>query len=106
MKDQPTLETKFINGGVPERHPIKPKPKAKASKPKPQPAPPTPAIPAGLADLAPPEPRKNLVMNMPLGLITRLKSAAHTYSLKTGRRVTQQMIVETAIAAWLASNQS
>jgi hypothetical protein len=45
--------------------------------------------------------RKNIVFNLDLRDIAALKDRAHEESKKTGRRVTQQSLVDTALKAYL-----
>jgi hypothetical protein len=64
----------------------------------------------GLVEVAPaPDPgllRQNVVFRLRLADIRELKERAHRESMQTGRRVTQQALVDAALAAFLYSKKS
>ena len=71
---------------------------------KPQAAPATPRRPVAVTRPAappPPEVRKQMVMMLPVAVINDLKARAWKDSLAAGVRVSQQMVVETALRKYL-----
>lgn len=90
MKSKPNIDA-FLEGGDVEK--AKPARRSRASLPKsPEPAP-------GVAQAV--EFRKPMVMQMPISLIEDLKRRAYELSSRSGRRVTQQQLVEEALRRYL-----
>jgi len=85
MKTKPNIDAFLEGGGAAER-------------PK-QPAPSRPEV----ATAPPSEFRKQMVMQLPVALINDLKRRALEQSVSTGRRVTQQQLVEEALKKYLYS---
>jgi hypothetical protein len=78
MKSKPNIDA-FLEGGATEKTS-----KAGAAQP-----------------AAAPEFRKQMVMQLPIGLINDLKRRALELSVRTGRRITQQQLVEEALRKFL-----
>lgn len=67
-----------------------------------QPMPATNSRPEPAASMAPPtEFRKQMVMQLPVALINDLKRRALEQSVSSGKRVTQQQLVEQALKKYL-----
>lgn len=81
MKPKPNIDA-FLDGGAAGERPAKAesKPRERAAE-----------------ALAPPEFRKQVVMQLPIALINDLKQRALDESVSTGKRVTQQQLVEEAL---------
>jgi hypothetical protein len=84
VKSKPNMDA-FVEGG------------AAADRP---PVPPSRVRPAAGA-AAPTEFRKQMVVQLPIALINDLKRRALDQSVSTGRRVTQQQLVEEALRKYL-----
>jgi hypothetical protein len=82
MKAKPNIDA-FLDGGAAGERPAKvePKPRERVAE----------------APAAPPEFRKQVVMQLPIALINDLKQRALDESVSTGKRVTQQQLVEEAL---------
>jgi hypothetical protein len=87
MKSKPNIDS-FLEGGA-------------ASDRQPKPAMPPRSEPA--ASVAPTEFRKQMVMQLPVALINDLKRRALEQSVNSGKRVTQQQLVEEALKKYLYS---
>ena len=87
MKSKPNIDAFLEGGAATERQP---KP---ATNPGPEP---------GLS-VAPTEFRKQMVMQLPVALINDLKRRALEQSVSSGKRVTQQQLVEEALKKYLYS---
>jgi len=83
MKSKPNIDAFLEGGAATER---RPKPDATARRP---------------AAAAPTEFRKQVVMQLPIALINDLKRRALEQSVSSGKRVTQQQIVEEALKRFL-----
>jgi hypothetical protein len=83
VKSKPNIDAFLEAGAATEGRAAKPK----ASSPEP------PAVPSDF--------RKAMVMQLPVALINDLKRRALELSLSSGRRVTQQQIVEEALRRFL-----
>lgn len=88
MKSKPNIEA-FLGGGAATGRQPKP-----AANPRAEP----PATAAG-----PTEFRKQMVMQLPVALINDLKRRALEQSVSSGKRVTQQQLVEEALKKYLYS---
>ncbi len=84
MKPKPNIDA-FLDGG------------AATERPKPEPA----ARSIVAAPEAPTEFRKQMVMQLPIALINDLKRRALEQSVSSGKRVTQQQLVEEALKKYL-----
>jgi hypothetical protein len=88
MKSKPNIDA-FLEGGAAADRPPKPATNARAEPP---------------ASIAPPtEFRKQMVMQLPVALINDLKRRALEQSVSSGKRVTQQQLVEEALKNYLYS---
>jgi hypothetical protein len=87
MKSKPNIEA-FLEGGA-----------ATDRQPKPAPNPRTESA----VSTAPTEFRKQMVMQLPVALINDLKRRALEQSVNSGKRVTQQQLVEEALKKYLYS---
>lgn len=87
MKSKPNIDA-FLEGGAATD--LQPKP---ATNPSSEPA----------AAMAPTEFRKQMVMQLPVALINDLKRRALEQSVNSGKRVTQQQLVEEALKKYLYS---
>jgi hypothetical protein len=88
MKSKPNIDA-FLEGGAATERQQKP-----ATDPRPEPT----------ALMAPPtEFRKQMVMQLPVALINDLKRRALEQSVNSGKRVTQQQLVEEALKKYLYS---
>jgi hypothetical protein len=86
MKSKPNIDA-FLEGGAATDRQPKP-----AANPRPEPS------------MAPPtEFRKQMVMQLPVALINDLKRRALEQSVNSGKRVTQQQLVEEALKKYLYS---
>lgn len=85
MKTKPNIDA-FLDGGAATERGAR---RAPASAPKLRPA---EAPPAAQAEF-----RKQMVMQLPIGLINDLKRRALELSVESGKRVTQQQLVEAAL---------
>ena len=85
MKSKPNIDA-FLEGGAAAERPSKP-----AAELRPEPA----------AATAPTEFRKQMVMQLPVALINDLKRRALEQSVSSGKRVTQQQLVEEALKKYL-----
>ena len=85
MKSKPNIDA-FLEGGA-------------ATDRQPKPA----ANPEPAASMAPTEFRKQMVMQLPVALINDLKRRALEQSVNSGKRVTQQQLVEEALKKYLYS---
>jgi len=83
MKSKPNIDA-FLEGGA-----------ATDRQPKPENPP--------AAAMAPTEFRKQMVMQLPVALINDLKRRALEQSVNSGKRVTQQQLVEEALKKYLYS---
>jgi len=84
MKSKPNIDA-FLEGGA-----------ATDRQPK-------PATTEPVASMAPTEFRKQMVMQLPVALINDLKRRALEQSVNSGKRVTQQQLVEEALKRYLYS---
>jgi hypothetical protein len=88
MKSKPNIDA-FLEGGAASDQQPTP-----SSNPRPEP----------VASMAPPtEFRKQMVMQLPVALINDLKRRALEQSVSSGKRVTQQQLVEEALKKYLYS---
>jgi hypothetical protein len=87
MKSKPNIDA-FLEGGAATDRQPKP-----ATNPQVEPA----------AAAAPTEFRKQMVMQLPVALINDLKRRALEQSVSSGKRVTQQQLVEEALKKYLYS---
>ena len=85
MKSKPNIDA-FLEGGAATDRQPKP-----AANPRAEPA------------AAPTEFRKQMVMQLPVALINDLKRRALEQSVSSGKRVTQQQLVEEALKKYLYS---
>jgi|GEM_PF-1507200 len=90
MKSKPNIDA-FLDGGA----------AAERSKPDPAPAVVSTSRRAAVASEVPTEFRKQMVMQLPIALINDLKRRALEQSVSTGKRVTQQHLVEEALKKYL-----
>jgi hypothetical protein len=88
MKSKPNIDA-FLEGGAATDRQPKP-----ATNPRSEP----PAV-----STAPTEFRKQMVMQLPVALINDLKRRALEQSVNSGKRVTQQQLVEEALKKYLYS---
>jgi hypothetical protein len=88
MKSKPNIDASLEGGAASDRQP------APATNPGPAPA--TPMA-------APTKFRKQMVMQLPVALINDLKRRALEQSVNSGKRVTQQQLVEEALKKYLYS---
>jgi len=88
MKSKPNIDA-FLEGGAATDRQPKP-----ATNPQVEPPP---------AAAAPTEFRKQMVMQLPVALINDLKRRALEKSVSSGKRVTQQQLVEEALKKYLYS---
>jgi len=86
MKSKPNIDAFLEGGAATERQP---KPPANSR--------------AELAAATPTEFRKQMVMQLPVALINDLKRRALEQSVSSGKRVTQQQLVEEALKKYLYS---
>lgn len=85
MKSKPNIDAFLDGGAASERQPkAEASPRATASEPP-----------------APTEFRKQMVMQLPIALINDLKRRALEQSVNSGKRVTQQQLVEEALRKYL-----
>ncbi|MGH8275446.1 MAG: hypothetical protein ACRETG_09290 [Steroidobacteraceae bacterium] len=84
MKSKPNIDAFLQAGAAPE---------GRSAKPKASSSPAAPVVPSDF--------RKAMVMQLPVALINDLKRRALELSLSSGRRVTQQQIVEEALRRFL-----
>jgi hypothetical protein len=94
MKPPPPIE-EFLHGAAETVKPAKPK-REKRPRPAVEVAPAAPA----------PDVRQNVVFRLRLADIRELKERAHRESMQTGRRVTQQALVDAALTDFLYSKKS
>jgi hypothetical protein len=87
MKSKPNIDAFLEGGSASERQPSA----ATISRPEP------------VAAVTPTEFRKQMVMQLPIALINDLKRRALEQSVNTGKRVTQQQLVEEALKKYLYS---
>jgi hypothetical protein len=87
MKSKPNIEA-FLEGSAATNRQSKP-----ATSPRSEPA----------ESPAPTEFRKQMVMQLPVALINDLKRRALEQSVNSGKRVTQQQLVEAALKKYLYS---
>ena len=87
MKSKPNIDA-FLEGGAATDRQPKP-----ATNPRSEPA----------ASMAPTKFRKQMVMQLPVALINDLKRRALEQSVNSGKRVTQQQLVEEALKKYLYS---
>jgi len=88
MKSKPNIDA-FLEGGAASDRP----PTPATTNPRSGPA----------ASMAPTEFRKQMVMQLPVALINDLKRRALEQSVSSGKRVTQQQLVEEALKKYLYS---
>jgi hypothetical protein len=88
MKSKPNIDAFLEGGAATDRQQPKP-----AANPRAEPA----------AAVAPTEFRKQMVMQLPVALINDLKRRALEQSVNSGKRVTQQQLVEEALKKYLYS---
>jgi hypothetical protein len=86
MKSKPNIDAFLEGGAATDRQP-------KPENPRSEPA----------ALMVPTEFRKQMVMQLPVALINDLKRRALEQSVNTGKRVTQQQLVEEALKKYLYS---
>jgi hypothetical protein len=89
MKSKPNIDAFLEGGAATDRQQPKP-----ATNPRSEPPP---------ASMAPTEFRKQMVMQLPVALINDLKRRALEQSVNSGKRVTQQQLVEEALKKYLYS---
>jgi hypothetical protein len=87
MKAKPNIDA-FLEGGAAAERQSKPTPERR-----PEPS----------ASATPTEFRKQMVMQLPVALINDLKRRALEQSVNSGKRVTQQQLVEEALKRYLYS---
>ena len=87
MKSKPNIDA-FLEGGATTDRQPKPAANPRAEPP---------------AAAAPTEFRKQMVMQLPVALINDLKRRALEQSVSSGKRVTQQQLVEEALKKYLYS---
>jgi hypothetical protein len=88
MKSKPNIDA-FLEGGAATDRQPKPATNPHAEPP--------------AASMAPTEFRKQMVMQLPVALINDLKRRALEQSVNSGKRVTQQQLVEEALKKYLYS---
>jgi hypothetical protein len=88
MKSKPNIDAFLEGGAATDRQP-----KPATTNPRAEPA----------ASMAPTEFRKQMVMQLPVALINDLKRRALEQSVNSGKRVTQQQLVEEALKKYLYS---
>lgn len=86
MKSKPNIDAFLEGGAATDRQPKSANPRAE---------PPAAAVPT--------EFRKQMVMQLPVALINDLKRRALEQSVSSGKRVTQQQLVEEALKKYLYS---
>jgi hypothetical protein len=87
MKSKPNIDAFLEGGAASDRQP------PPVANPRSEPA----------ATMAPTEFRKQMVMQLPVALINDLKRRALEQSVNSGKRVTQQQLVEEALKKYLYS---
>jgi len=87
MKSKPNIDA-FLEGGAATDRQPKPAPNSRSEQ---------------TAAAAPTEFRKQMVMQLPVALINDLKRRALEQSVNSGKRVTQQQLVEEALKKYLYS---
>jgi hypothetical protein len=87
MKSKPNIDAFLEGGAATDRQP------KSAASPRAEPG----------AAVAPTEFRKQMVMQLPVALINDLKRRALEQSVSSGKRVTQQQLVEEALKIYLYS---
>ena len=84
MKPKPNIEAFLEGGAATDRQPKPTNPRSEAA-----------------VSTAPTEFRKQMVMQLPVALINDLKRRALEQSVNSGKRVTQQQLVEEALKKYL-----